>query len=264
MANNCPTYSMRYLHGYKTMRKTSKKSTCKPISFSSEKLILNGFLHLPHIENPPVVIGSHGLFASADSPKQIALAEKCNDFGLAFFRFNHRGCGNSEGRFREVTSLKARCTDFQNAVALMRNSPDIGSRVGAFGSSMGGATVLSAAHSCAVEAIVTVAAPIRSKPILAAAQETGDLRYHPLSFYQKNLGFDISDRLSSISRIMMFHGDADEVVPVSSAYEIFSRVAEPKKLIIQKSGDHPMNNPEHQVDFIKKAASWFSKWLNRP
>jgi alpha-beta hydrolase superfamily lysophospholipase len=210
---------------------------------------------------PPVVIGSHGLFANAASPKQIALAEKCNALGLAFFRFDHRGCGKSEGRFEAVTSLGARCTDFLDAVSLMRHSPDTGTRMGAFGSSMGGATVLSAAGTVPLDAIVTVAAPISSKPVLSAAKQDQRLGAHPVSFYQKNLNFDISDRLPSVSRILMFHGDADEVVPVSSAHDIFAKVAHPKKLVIQKNGDHPMSDPRLQADFIRDAANWFKKWL---
>ncbi len=61
----------------------------------------------------------------------------------------------------------------------------------------------------------------------------------------------------------MFHGDADKVVPPSNAYEIFSKVAEPKKLIVQKTGDHPMTNPVHQADFIKQSVGWYNKWLNQ-
>jgi predicted acyl esterase len=83
----------------------------KKITFLSDGFKLYGTLHLPPAERPPVVIGSHGLLSSSSSPKQIALARACTAAGIAYFRFDHRGRGKSEGVFKEVTSLKARCTD---------------------------------------------------------------------------------------------------------------------------------------------------------
>ena len=72
------------------------------ISFNSDSLKLKGVLHLPDDGQPPVVIGSHGLYSSGSSPKQIALAEQCNRLGIAYFRFDHRGCGSSQGEFERV------------------------------------------------------------------------------------------------------------------------------------------------------------------
>ena len=68
----------------------------------SENFLLRGMLHIPTDEKGPVVIGSHGLLSSGNSPKQIELAKRCGEFGIAFFRFDHRGCGKSEGVFKEV------------------------------------------------------------------------------------------------------------------------------------------------------------------
>jgi alpha-beta hydrolase superfamily lysophospholipase len=115
----------------------------KNITFSSNGFTLKGTLHLPDAEHPPVVIGSHGLFSSGSSPKQIALAKRCNACGIAFFRFDHRGCGQSQGIFQEVTTLEARCNDMISAIKTIQNRNDTGNRIGLFGSSMGGAVCLS-------------------------------------------------------------------------------------------------------------------------
>ena len=109
------------------------------ITFTSNGLSLRGILHHPSIPMPPVVIGSHGLFSSGNSPKQIALAKACNARGIAFFRFDHRGCGQSEGVFKEVTSLEARCNDLISAIKTIQLRKDAGDRISLFGSSMGGA-----------------------------------------------------------------------------------------------------------------------------
>ena len=80
------------------MLKSETNSICKKITFSSNGFLLSGALHLPTTDLPPVVIGSHGLLSNSSSPKQIQLARKCNEYGIAFFRFDHRGCGQSDLR----------------------------------------------------------------------------------------------------------------------------------------------------------------------
>lgn len=232
-----------------------------PVTFSSQGDRINGYLHLPGTEKPPVVIGSHGLFSSGNSPKQIALAGKCAEAGIAYLRFDHRGCGRSEGDFKQVTSLAGRVADLASAIEAMQQHPEIGDAMAIFGSSMGGATGLSLASDHAIRAIVTVAAPLRSEPILRAGEKTGDLRGLPLSFYQKQLNFDISAHLSGISNILIFHGDADETVPVADAYELHAKAADPKELVIQRGGDHSMSSLPHQVHFMKTAVSWFKRFL---
>ncbi len=227
------------------------------ISFTCDGLELKGVLHLPPDRRPPVVIGSHGLYSSSGSPKQIALAEQCNRFGIAYFRFDHRGCGRSEGEFDIVTSLEARCQDLVAAVEAVNNRDDTGSRLGLFGSSMGGTVCLSAAGRLTVNAVVTFAAPVYSN--LTGIQS--EMPRSGIFFDAAKRQFDITGGLSKISNILIFHGEADEVVPVSHAVKIYTSTRKPKKIIIQKQGDHPMSNAGHQREFVREAALWFKLGL---
>ena len=231
----------------------------KNITFFSGGYRLKGVLHMPDIIRPSVVIGSHGLLSSGDSPKQIALARQCNKIGLAFFRFDHRGTGQSEGDFYEVTTLQSRCEDLSSAVRLMQERDETGDNIGLFGSSMGGAACLCTAREFNIGAMVVFAAPVRSLPIVDAAASSDEISMKDLQFYKKNLNFDLSDYLDELRNILIFHGDADKIVPPSDAEEIFLKAAKPKKLIMQKGGDHPMNDPAHQTEFIKEAAAWFRR-----
>ncbi len=234
-----------------------------PISFSTDGLTLKGYLHLPvNSVRPPVVIGSHGLFSDGGSPKQIALAVECNRLGMAYFRFHHRGCGASEGEFVRVTSLENRCRDLRAAIETVTVRSDIGPRWGVFGSSVGGATALALAGRIPVTAIAILAAPVCSEPILHAAKITGDLRGMSVSFYERNLSFDLMESLYNISTILIIHGEADGVVPVSNAFSIHQHVGEPKKLIVQPNGDHRVSNPKHQAQFLRETAAWFHRWLH--
>ena len=234
---------------------------CHEITFLSGEFLLKGTLHLPNVDQPPVVIGSHGLLSSSRSPKQIELALKCNEYGIAFFRFDHRGRGQSEGDFRKVTSLEARCIDLVSAVKCIQSRADIGNRLGLFGSSMGGAVCISAASLLAVDAMVTYAAPVRSSSIMEALEKTNDSSIIPSLFEEQHLRFDLSDKLSNLHHILIFHGDSDNVVPPSNAQEIYSTASEPKKIIMQRQGDHRMSTEEHQKSFLKAAVNWFKTHL---
>ncbi|MGB9499870.1 MAG: alpha/beta hydrolase [Dissulfuribacterales bacterium] len=229
----------------------------KQIRFASEKYQLYGTLHLPAEKNPPVVIGSHGLLSSGDSPKQIALAKQCNKNNIAFFRFDHRGCGKSNGDFSSATSFKGRCRDLISAIDIMQNLPEIGSRIGLFGSSFGGAIALSVAASFNIKPIVTVAAPMRSDtikpPYITNPANTPMIQ----SLDKEKLFFDISNQVSSVSHLLIFHGDKDEIVPYSNALKIYENAKDPKNLICQKNGDHQMSNALHQKEFMDLAVEWY-------
>ncbi len=227
----------------------------KRLSFSSEKYALKGVLHLPDTPSPPVIFGSHGLFSDKDSPKQIELAKQCNQFGIAFFRFDHRGCGESDGDHRDVPSLKARCRDMASAVKTVMAREDTGDRIGFFGSSMGGAVSLAMAKALDPKAIVTFAAPVRNDSMVEVPVKK-DFK-STMSIYETRFKFDISDSLSNLHGLLIFHGDADDVVPFSNAREIFSIASDPKKMVIQENGDHRMSNTGHQKQFVKEASEWF-------
>ncbi|MCJ7772714.1 MAG: alpha/beta hydrolase [Desulfobacterales bacterium] len=218
-------------------------------------------LHLPDRKRPPIVIGSHGLLSNKNSPKQIALAHKCNEFGIAYFRFDYRGCGESQGNYSKDTSFETRCEDLMNAVKTLQTRNDIGNRIGLFGSSLGGAVSIAAAGTIHIDSLVTFAAPIRSRELSAPVEISGNQSTTSNNTHGIKLQFDISNNLSSISHILIIHGENDVVVPLSHARQIYNSVNNPKKLIIQEKGDHAMSNETHQEDFIIQASQWLKTGL---
>lgn len=64
-----------------------------------------------------------------------------------------------------------------------------------------------------------------------------------------------------VENILIVHGEADEIVPLPHAQEIYRLAREPKKLIVQKNGDHRMSSKKHQVEFIHKASRWLKSGL---
>jgi alpha-beta hydrolase superfamily lysophospholipase len=229
----------------------------KNVSFKADGYTLKGCLHLPpdSPNRPPVVIGSHGLFSSGNSPKQLALAHQCNDLGIAFFRFDHRGCGDSQGEFPHVTSLESRSNDLNSAVKTIIDLFGSDIRIGLFGSSMGGSVCLNVAAHLKISALVTYAAPLRLDATIASEDLPGLDRPQTS---RHRLCFDIRDRLAGINTILIVHGDADTVVPYADALVLYQAVGHPKHLIRQRGGDHLMSRRSHQKQFIRAAADWFA------
>lgn len=239
------------------------KPLCRKITFLSEGFLLSGTLHMPAVDHPPVVIGSHGLLSSSESPKQQELAALCNRNGIAYFRFDHRGCGASQGYFPEVTSLESRIADLRDAIDVIRSRPELGTRIGLFGSSMGGATCLGIARETAAEVVVVYAAPIRGGNVHSDwIQDDADTKT-ALPRRTFSLQFDVTDQLNGIHNILIVHGDADTVVPFDHAREIYSLTGKPKRLVTLEKGDHPMSRIDHQQLFAREAAQWFAVGLSR-
>lgn len=231
--------------------------TQQTIYFDADGYQLAGTLHLPDIPEPPVVIGCHGLLANRNSQKQIALATACNQFGIAYFRFDHRGCGDSQGEFSNVTSLDARRQDLYHAVKTMQHHSDVGPLVTLFGSSFGGTVVLAHAAKHPSPGLITYAAPVNSTAIHHANIRDNNGAPPPSVLLTDALAFDIAPKLSLISNILICHSQGDETVPVGHAHHIYRMATSPKKIHVFEKGDHRMSNHRHQQQF----ETLFLQWL---
>ncbi len=235
----------------------------KKIDFYADNFRLNGTLHLPKSapdkRRIPVVIGSHGLLSDGESPKQKILAERLNEHGIAFFRFDHRGRGKSDGNFSTATTYEGRVSDLSSAISTVMEYPAIGKPVGLFGSSMGGAVCLGIASAHEIRTIVTLAAPVRLEAITIPPDIDKDPQFDGMKIEQ--MAFDISSRLEKICNILIFHGDADEVVSFSNAEELYEKTVSPKRLVRFPGGDHGISDPDFQETFIEEAVRWFADAL---
>ena len=228
------------------------------VIFKADGFRLKGTLYHP-LKKPidRAIIGSHGLLSDRTSLKQQVLAIQCIDMGIAYFAFDHRGCGESEGDFEQVTTLDNRVRDLMAAVTFIQAKTGCKNRIGLFGSSMGGAVCLAASAHINPLAIVTVAAPLKSATLVRNDKNAIDTGSFSPSFYEEKLQFDITAKTAGVKNLLLFHGDTDETVPVSHARTIHALAADPKKMVIQKGGDHRMSRPDHQKSFLSLAAHWY-------
>ena len=239
-----------------------KKSAIN-IEFISRGFSLKGILHLPGIKNPPLVVGSHGLEGSKTSAKQKVLSRLLVRNNIAFFRFDHRGCGESQGDFIKDTSLEKRTCDFINAVKHILSLKKTSQNLAVFGSSLGGSTCINAWEKLLKMDInlcgaVLCSAPIKSLTIENIPMDANENRPAlPLSFFTHNLIFDLQNKADQLFNVMIFHGDTDQVVPVSNAHDIYTLAKAPKQLIIHKNGDHQMTSKKDQAQFESQSVAWF-------
>lgn len=225
------------------------------VSFTVDGLRLSGVMHVPDQLPLALIVGAHGLMADKNSPKQIALARRLTAIQMAYFRFDHRGCGESDGVFEEQTTLENRRSDLIGAVSVAKARLRSETPVGLFGSSLGGTVCLSASGEIAPFAMVTLAAPVQSRSVRLPAESPESLKNEIIG---KRLAFNITTMIQPIHHVMVIHGSADTTVPVENAHTIYTLSNHPKKKIIFKNGDHRISDRQLQRRFVETATRWFA------
>lgn len=237
---------------------------------------LAGVVHLPAggSRMGPTVILCHGMMSSKEGRKQTALAEALCAQGCSVLRFDFSFCGESQGRFEEIT-FSQEIDDLKHAVAWTKAR---GARpIGLLGSSMGGAVaILYSLEDQDIEALVTIAAVAHPSRIAA---EIGSLEEYAKRWKEEGYRLGAEGRVGprffedvvrhdvvgAAARItapwLILHGSADEVVPVGDARDLYANAAGPKELKVIAGADHRFTREDHLEELIRDATIWFKKYL---
>lgn len=112
------------------------------ITFKSGDLTLSGVLHTPEgveASNLPCIIVLHGFGSNKESGNVRGPCKMLNEWGYAAFRFDMRGCGESEGDFGRVI-CQEQVDDARAAMDFLQTRDEVDSkRIGILGSSFGAA-----------------------------------------------------------------------------------------------------------------------------
>ena len=116
------------------------------ITFRSNGFTLSGIVHVPDDMKPgekrPALMVLHGFGNNKDSANSMNPAELFCRWGYVTFRFDFRGCGESEGERGKVICLE-QVEDIRAAVDCLSQRPEIDpQRIGVVGSSFGGAVAI--------------------------------------------------------------------------------------------------------------------------
>ena len=230
------------------------------VSFDSEGQRVAGILHLPEEKNPPCVIASHGLLSSKESEKYIAMGETLSKKGMAMLRFDFRGIGESEGKWEEDT-VSRRIADLRSSIEFVRSDERFRNRIGLLGSSLGGyVTLIKASLEKEVRASVIWATPFHLDG-LELKQSVEGMAPLGKAFFEDLPKHRLLPLLPKVSNCMVIHGEADELVPVDQAWEIFHGLGSPKEIHVIEGADHRLTHPSHRQRAMDLSTEWFRKFL---
>ncbi len=221
-------------------------------------LALSAVLHLPRAAGAgrwPAVIAAHGLLSGKASEKYLRLAAALAPHGIALCRFDFRGCGESGGALAAST-LSDRLRDLLAVIAWMRGRPECDGRLALMGSSLGGFLSLwAAAADPAIAATATWAAPAALHELLARAESLAASGLGEPFLAELRAG-RMLEVPGGVARVLIVHGDADEVVPVAHARRLWKASADPKRIEILPGGDHSITDPAHRDRAVALTVDW--------
>jgi pimeloyl-ACP methyl ester carboxylesterase len=210
----------------------------KPVTFKNCGQDIFGTLHLPDKKFKRPCAGMvllHGFAGNRFEPHQlfVKMSRRLEAEGIASFRFDFRGCGESEGAFENLT-LDGLFSDARAAIAFMRSLKEIDTgRIGLLGLSLGGAVAAAIAGEghdrIECLALWAAVAVIREAYHLMAPEELlgnygkqviHDYYGNPLSqnFLGELMAFRPVERARGYRRpTLIIHGSNDEKVPSEQA-----------------------------------------------
>ena len=209
--------------------------------------------------------------SAKNSEKLIFLARSLAARGVLALRFDFRYVGDSSGKFADIT-YSGEVEDLRAAHQFMQSRRP--GKTVIFGSSMGGTVaLLFAAQEASVAAVVTLAAPGHPenfpKRVLTPAQlqqwrQQGHTIYNGqrlnISLLEDLERIKVTDAVRRIHcPVLILHGDADEVVPVDEAYELYRTLTSPKRLSIFPDTDHRFSDPLAMRQAMNKALDWLTE-----
>jgi len=237
-------------------------------------LDLSGALHSPE---GSVVKGTlvfcHCFTCSKDYKLLVWLAKELVHKGYRVLRFDFTGLGDSEGEFRDSTVS----TDVQDLLEVVHWLENRGNKVaGLLGHSLGGTVaILGAGQLTEVKPVVVLGTshdPGRVTRLLdeegwQALQDKGCVSVSvggqelPFSqrFVQDLKVHSLKETVSSWDKaLLIVHGTADRIVPLSSAEELFEAANYPKALVSIPDADHLFVNDRSQASNI---ATIIDQWV---
>ncbi len=243
----------------------------RSIVLESDGLRLAGQLYEPPGAGlHPALCICHGIPAVPYNPADTGyrdLAARFADLGFVTLVFNMRGAGASEGNF----DMPGWSRDIGSAVGfLSRETAADPSKVFLMGFSGGAAAgIHRASTDTRVAGVVSCASPAhfrdliddgalnvciarwRDIGIIRDADFPGDIDRWAQGFVEISPAAHVG--LLAPRPLLLLHGDADEVVPISHAYALFDAARDPKQLAVIPGGVHRLRVDERAM---LTAANW--------
>ena len=204
------------------------------------------------------VVIAHGLYSSMQSAKLGRLAMALARAGFVCLMFDALGCGDSPGQARQTT-LTSRGQQFLSAVqALEQAAP--GLDLAYLGSSLGGVAALLAGQVREPLCTICWSTPVDLTALmlrLASQPDPPDLPEMAADIPRH----DLFAAVSRARRLLLVHGQEDEVVPVAQAHLAYHLASQPKELLILPGADHRLSRLADQDQAMGRTLAWLERVL---
>lgn len=256
-----------------------------PVVLKNEGQKIFAVFHKPvNVVNPPCVIICHGLGGNKVGHFRVyvELAMRLVSEGIAVFRFDFRGCGDSEGAFSDMT-MQGQVSDLLTVLEYLHGSGQIDTnRMGLFGRSMGGAVGVMGSAVFSHVKCMALWAPIFNgdqwkhqwdfvQQGAASEKESEDLRringqVASLYFYSELFAINLEVPLRALKDVplLVMQGQSDPLVSIehSEGYErIRKGMDAPFEFIRLVHSDHDFSHSEERTFALEKTTEWFKKYL---
>lgn len=244
-----------------------------------------GILHRPlQQERAPVIVICPGFGGNKCGKFRIfvTLGKELAKLGIAVFRFDYRGSGDSEGEFNDIT-LEGKISDTERCLEFLSQDPQIDStRIGLLGRSLGGAiAVLTARRKPIIQSLVLWAPVFKSDPwreLWETVKSSGNfdrtkheiLKNLPVAipnveFLNQFFKLDIEKELEGLRHIPLLHihGAQDRIVRIEHAqeYEKARVGVDHTRFVKLPQSDHDFSDPQEQAIAIRETCQWYEKTL---
>ncbi|MEZ7498143.1 alpha/beta hydrolase [Flavobacterium sp. Arc3] len=236
---------------------------------------LAALLELPNEKPLGYAIFAHCFTCNKNLTAVRNIGKALNSKGIAVFRFDFTGLGESEGDF-EDTNFTSNVDDLNAAADFLKSNYEAPSIL--IGHSLGGAAVLFAKHQIpSIKAIVTIGAPANPSHIshlfsdsVSEIIENGiaelSIGGRPFKIKEHFLN-DIKSQKIEVAianlnvPIMIFHSPIDQTVEIDNAAKIYKAAKHPKSFISLDKADHLLSDKEDSEFVGLMIAAWSKRYL---
>lgn len=226
----------------------------------------------------PIIILVHGFSSNKNTSNFVKLKDILDQKGIATFRFDVFGHGESEGKFEDITITEA-VDDILQAIKFIQSKGYI--KIGLLGSSFGGISSIMAASKTNDLFMLALKSPVSdywevekgrySEKDLEEWKRQGyrdyeddgkvlKLGYAFIDDFKNNDAYKAAANINIPTLIV--HGDADETVPVSQSIKTF-KIIPNCKLVLIKGADHRYTEGDQAEQMLKAFSEFIVYESNR-
>ena len=260
--------AMDYVHPQRREIPSGKELTRNGIIYEEIEILSHDGLKLSGWYTPPkngaVILVAHGHTGT----RPLKFYQLFAEHGYGVLALDFRAHGISEGDTTTLGYLESR--DIESALDFLLKKPDV-EHIGAWGGSMGGASViLAAARREEIEAVIADSAFFTLEDTLKTRVSSPLLRGLVCFFAEQETEMNMNwvrpvDVIASISprSVFIIQGMEDTSIPVNSAQNLYNAAGEPRFIWTEGDASHLKMYDNHQAEYTEKTIAFFDTFLLR-